>query len=169
MRFCLMKGSATIMKKISDVLNRVCETTLILFLAAMAIIVLLQVIFRYLLHLPLFWTEECARYCLVWASLLGAAIALKRGEHIALTFFLERFPLRVSRGLTQIARFSVVAILAIMLWGGVKLVLVTSLQTSPALRIPMAVPYLALPISSGIMLIHVITAIVCRGDEVAQG
>ncbi len=59
------------MKKISDVLNRGCEAALILFLAAMAIIVFLQVIFRYLLHLPLFWTEEFARYCLVWASLLG--------------------------------------------------------------------------------------------------
>jgi TRAP-type C4-dicarboxylate transport system permease small subunit len=70
--------------------------------------------------------------------------------------------------MTQTARGSVAAILGIMVWGGIKLVLVTSLQTSPALRIPMAVPYLALPICSGIMLIHVITSMVSQGDEAAQ-
>jgi TRAP-type C4-dicarboxylate transport system permease small subunit len=56
-----------------------------------------------------------------------------------------------------------------MMWGGIKLLFVTSIQTSPALRIPMAVPYLALPISSGIMLIHVITSFVHPPDDTAHG
>ena len=58
----------------------------------MAVVVFLQVIFRYVLNLPLFWTEELARYCLVWASLLGSAVAVKRGQHIAVTIFMERLP-----------------------------------------------------------------------------
>ena len=47
-----------ILLRISDFLNRICERALILLLAAMAVAVFLQVLFRYVLHLPLFWTEE---------------------------------------------------------------------------------------------------------------
>ena len=150
---------------ISDFLNRICEVALIILLAAMAVVVFLQVLFRYIIHLPLFWTEEFARYCLVWASLLGAAVALKRGEHIAVTFFLDNFPKRAARALTVVAQISVILILAVMAWGGIKLVLVTSAQISPALRISMAVPYLALPIGSVIMLFHVLSSMMQRPDR----
>lgn len=144
------------MLKIGRILHRVCEILLVLVLSAMAVAVFLQVLHRYVLHLPLFWTEEFARYCLVWGSLLGAAVALKNKEHIAVTFFLERFPGGLARRLTLLARLSVALILCVMTWGGIRLVLVTSAQISPALRIPMAVPYLALPFGSAVMLYHMI-------------
>jgi TRAP-type C4-dicarboxylate transport system permease small subunit len=156
------------MLRISDFLNRICEVALIILLVAMAVAVFLQVLFRYVLHLPLFWTEEFARYCLVWASLLGAAVALKRGEHIAVTFFLDTLSKRTARTLTVVAQISVVLILTVMAWGGIKLVLVTSAQISPALRIPMAVPYLALPIGSTVMLFHVVSSIMQRPDRTPQ-
>ena len=79
------------MERISDIFDSINKLLLVVVLSAMAVVVFLQVIFRYALNLPLFWTEEFARYCLVWASLLGAGIAFKRGEHIAVTFFTERF------------------------------------------------------------------------------
>ncbi|MBN2126120.1 MAG: TRAP transporter small permease, partial [Deltaproteobacteria bacterium] len=153
------------MEKASNLLNRVCEAALVLVLGVMAVVVFLQVLFRYVIHLPLFWTEEFARYCLVWASLLGASVALKRGEHIAVTYFMERFPEGLRWVLLLAARISVAAILAVMTWGGVQLVMVTSAQISPALRIPMAVPYLALPFGSAVMLFHTISAMVRRPEE----
>ncbi len=151
------------MHDIDDALGRVCEAALIVILAAMAVVVFVQVIFRYLLHLPLFWTEELARYCLVWASLLGAGVAVRRGQHIAVTWFVERFPKAVGLALSVVARISVVVILVVMMWGGGKLVVVTSAQISPALRIPMAVPYLALPLGSAIMLFHILASILPHG------
>jgi TRAP-type C4-dicarboxylate transport system permease small subunit len=161
----LINISIDVPHSVSDFLNRICEVALIILLAAMALVVFLQVVFRYILHLPLFWTEEFARYCLVWASLLGAAVALKRGEHIAVTLFLDHFPKRAARALIVVAQISVILILAVMAWGGIKLVLVTSAQISPALRIPMAVPYLALPVGSVIMLFHVASSIMQRPDR----
>jgi TRAP-type C4-dicarboxylate transport system permease small subunit len=142
------------MKRVSDVLNRLCEFALVVFLSAMTLVVFLEILFRYVFHLPLFWTEEFARYCLVWSSLLGATIAFKRGEHIAVTFFLDRFPPRSRRVLMFAAEMSVAALLAVILWGGIHLIMVTSRQLSPALRISMAVPYSALPIAAAVMLVH---------------
>jgi TRAP-type C4-dicarboxylate transport system permease small subunit len=148
------------MNRVSDVLNRVCELTLMLFLSAMTVAVFLEILFRYLFHFPLFWTEEFARYCLVWSSLLGASIALKRGEHIAVTLFLNRFPPPARHVMMLVAEISVAAILAVILWGGISLVMVTSRQLSPALRISMALPYSALPVAASVMLVHVVDHLV---------
>ncbi len=148
------------MNKVSDVLNRVCELALMLFLSAMTVAVFLEILFRYVFQFPLFWTEEFARYCLVWSSLLGASIALKRGEHIAVTLFLDRFAPPSRHVMMVVAEISVAAILAVILWGGISLVMVTSRQLSPALRISMALPYSALPIASAVMLVHVLDHLV---------
>ncbi len=144
------------MERASDIVHRVTKTALIIILSVMALVVFLQVIFRYVLNLPLFWTEEFARYCLVWASLLGAAVAMKRGQHLAVTIFMDRMPPGVHRVLSIIARLSVILILAVIVVGGIQLVLVTRAQISPALRVPMSLPYLAVPVGAAIMLFHAI-------------
>ena len=148
------------MQRISDIINRITEGILIIILSGMAVVVFLQVIFRYVLNLPLFWTEELARYCLVWASLLGSAVAVKRGQHIAVTIFIERFPPALRQGLTIIALLSVAAILTIIFWGGIQLVTITRAQISPALRVSMSVPYLAVPVGAALMLLHTIVCII---------
>lgn len=68
------------------------ERWLVRSVAALAVIVLLAevvilgsaVYFRYLLHDPLVWTDELASILFVWLSMLGAVIALVRGEHMRL-------------------------------------------------------------------------------------
>jgi TRAP-type C4-dicarboxylate transport system permease small subunit len=144
------------MQRASDIVHLVTKTALIIVLSVMALVVFLQVIFRYVLNLPLFWTEEFARYCLVWASLLGAAVAMKRGQHLAVTICMDRMPPKARRVLSVIARLSVIVILAVITVGGIQLVLVTRAQISPALRIPMSLPYLAVPVGAAIMLFHAI-------------
>jgi tripartite ATP-independent transporter DctP family solute receptor len=144
-------------ERFSDIVDNINKLLIIVILSAMAIVVFLQVIFRYALHLPLFWTEEFSRYCLVWASLLGAGIAFKRGEHIAVTLFTERFlPGRKAVFTAFLVDIFICIILVVMLWGGVSLVMMTRFQISPALRIPMAIPYLAIPIGSIIMMVHLV-------------
>ena len=144
------------MQRISNIINRTTEVILVVILGAMAIVVFLQVIFRYVLNFPLFWTEEFARYCLVWASLLGSAVAVKRGQHIAVTIIVERFPPPLQHMLKITALISVAVILTIILWGGIQLVAITRAQISPALRVSMSVPYLAVPIGAALMLLHTI-------------
>ncbi|MBW1863559.1 MAG: TRAP transporter small permease subunit [Deltaproteobacteria bacterium] len=52
------------MQRASDIVHQMTKTALVIILSVMALVVFLQVIFRYALNLPLFWTEEFARYCL---------------------------------------------------------------------------------------------------------
>ncbi len=126
------------MERASDIVHQVTKIALVIVLSVMALVVFLQVIFRYVLNLPLFWTEEFARYCLVWASLLGAAVAMKRGQHLAVTICMDRMPPGAHRVLSVVARLSVIVILAVIVVGGIQLVLVTRAQISPALRVPIS-------------------------------
>jgi TRAP-type C4-dicarboxylate transport system permease small subunit len=148
------------LQQVSDILNRATEVVLIMILSVMALVVLLQVIFRYVLNFPLFWTEEFARYCLVWSSLLGSALAVKRGQHIAVTIIMERLSPALHRLLTITALISVAVILLIILWGGMHLVAITRAQISPALRVSMSIPYLAVPVGAALMLLHTIVSII---------
>lgn len=147
------------MDQMSDAVDNITKVLLVVILSVMALVVFAQVLFRYALQLPLFWTEEFARYCLVWASLLGAGIAFKRGEHIAVTYLTDRFlPGRKSLVTSFMVDILVLTILVIILLGGISLVMMTVSQISPALRIPMAIPYMAIPIGSAIMIIHQLAA-----------
>ena len=145
------------MERTSTTINRTAEIALLVIISVMACVVFVEVVFRYALMLPLFWTEEFARYCLVWSSLLGASVALKRGEHIAVTFLVDKLPGGLAPQAACVVSASIALFLAVMLWGGVHLVILTRHQLSPAMRIPMSWPYLAIPISSFIMLFHELT------------
>ena len=66
-----------VLKWISDQLDRSCRAGAIFFFAAMLALVMLQVVARYIFRAVPIWTEEAARYCMVWGGLLGATVAFK--------------------------------------------------------------------------------------------
>ena len=70
---------------------------LISLVMVMGVVVLLQVIYRYLLMQSLYWSEELARYLFVWISILGAAISVYRRGHFGMDFFFRMLPLRLRR------------------------------------------------------------------------
>jgi len=153
------------MERTSEIINLCTEAAVFIIISVMAFDVFIEVIFRYVLLFPLFWTEEFARYCLVWSSLLAAGIALKRGQHIAVTFFAERVPKRIRAIAGLGGDILVAAMLAVILWGGIYLVILTRHQLSPAMRLPMSLPYMAIPTGSAIMFFHALTSIYRRSKE----
>jgi TRAP-type C4-dicarboxylate transport system permease small subunit len=66
-----------LLKQISDQIDRGCRAGAIFFFAAMVALVMLQVVARYIFRAVPIWTEEAARYCMVWGGLLGATVAFK--------------------------------------------------------------------------------------------
>jgi TRAP-type C4-dicarboxylate transport system permease small subunit len=157
------------LERTSDIVNRIAEIGIIIIISIMAVVVFAEVLFRYALHLPLFWTEEFARYCLVWSSLLGAGVALKRGEHIAVTFFADKLPKGIQLWMPLVVQIFIAALLGVIFWGGLYLVIITRHQLSPALRIPMSWPYMAVPVGFLIMLFHEFTFIYMRLKEMITG
>jgi TRAP-type transport system small permease protein len=63
---------------LSNALDRLCLSGAVAFFVLMLALVALQVLGRYLFRIAPVWTEEAARYCMVWGGLLGATVAYKR-------------------------------------------------------------------------------------------
>jgi TRAP-type C4-dicarboxylate transport system permease small subunit len=76
-----------------------------------------QVLFRYVIQYPLPWTEELARFTLVWVTFLGAASVTRRKLHLAVDFFVSKLPLRASRAISFFFYLLILIFLGTALWG----------------------------------------------------
>jgi TRAP-type C4-dicarboxylate transport system permease small subunit len=73
-----MMGLRNGIARLSNTLDRLCLSGAVAFFVLMLALVALQVLGRYILRIAPVWTEEAARYCMVWGGLLGATVAYKR-------------------------------------------------------------------------------------------
>ena len=118
------------------------EIIIALQAAILSVIVLLQVIFRYVLNNPLAWTEEMARFLLIWIVLLGAAVGIKRKSHFSLDIVTKKFSKTAQERLQFVTdAFLFILIFDVMVYNGVYLTNLTLRQISPALHIRMAYVY----------------------------
>ena len=116
--------------------------------------VFLGVIFRYVLHSALFWTEELARYMMIWCAYLAMGMVVRDEDNVKVVFAVNLLPVK-ARGVINVLTQLIVGIfLVIMFWGSVKHMRILRLQTSPALRISMVWPYLSVTIGSALMFIE---------------
>lgn len=142
----------------------------LLFLALLLTVVW-GVLTRYLLGDQARWTEELARFLMVWTSFLGAALAYAQRQHLGIDLLVTRFDPLTRRAAECLVHLLVLLFAVCVLgYGGWTLVMerFASGQLLPSLGIPKAWQYLVLPIS-GVMiavlaLIHLIDT--ARGREV---
>ena len=141
--------------KIRAQVDSVLEKVLVVIMSTMVINVLWQVFSRYILANPSSFTDELARYLMIWVGVLGAAYVAGKGNHVAITYFSEKFSSANQKKVQTFINLTILtfAILG-MLMGGVRLVYITLVleQLSPALKIPLGVVYSVIPIS-GILII----------------
>ena len=152
------------MKNISYWVNRLangqvkfCKSMLVGLGLSMAVLILVQVFFRYVVDQSISWSEEAARYMMIWMGCLGAVVALRQGRHIGVRVFVERMPTRAYRDFIEpLVQLTVGAFLAILFWQGVKLAVFNHDQMSPALELPMLIPYAAVPVGALMMIIDIV-------------
>jgi TRAP-type C4-dicarboxylate transport system permease small subunit len=124
-----------------------------------------QVISRYIFSSPSSWTEEVARFLLIWISLMGAVYAFRSGMHLGLDILPKKLEGR-QRAALKFFTIAVVILFSILVlvFGGISLVSLTweLKQYSAVLGMPMAWVYSVIP-ASGLMIC--IYALAALGDE----
>jgi TRAP-type C4-dicarboxylate transport system permease small subunit len=80
------------LEQLSNAINHWIEYLLFGLGISMALIVATQVFFRYVLNQSLFWSEELARFLLVWLTFLGATVAYRRKAHPGIDVLYSRMP-----------------------------------------------------------------------------
>ena len=122
----------------------------------MVLNVLWQVASRFLLGAPSSFTDELARYLLIWIGILGAAYVSGQNLHVAIDVLPKRFSEKTQKRLKSIVTWLIILFsLCALVIGGARLVYITYVldQNSPALQVPLALVYLVIPIS-GVLIIY---------------
>jgi len=141
-----MRKSEVVFNKI----NKFLEWFMIVIFALLVLDVLFQVFSRYLLGTSFTWTEEFARFSLIWLTIIGAAYLNAKREHLSMDFLYEKFSIQNKRRASIVIElFIFLFALIIMVVGGFNLVYTTLHleQLSGTLRIPLGYIYAILPFS----------------------
>lgn len=112
-----------------------------------------QVVNRNLIHAGVSWFEELARYSMIYMTLLATEMGLRDDTQMAITAVTDKLRGKTRKAVQVVAKVMVVVFSAVVFWNSFVLLNAQFSfgQTSPGLRIPMYVPYFALPVSFGII------------------
>lgn len=143
---------------IEKTLNRLLQGLMLL----VTVVVTWQVVSRYVLNSPSSFTEELARFLLIWITLLGCALAYRHNNHLGLDMVYsqanEKYKKFIHRVIHVCVGFFAVSVMVI---GGFRLMMMTETlgQSSPVLGIDISVLYSVIPISGILVLLFSINAL----------
>jgi len=142
-----------------NIMDHIEEYFLSLALAVMTIMVIAQILFRYVIEFPLDWSEEIARFLFVWIIYMGASLAIKKHQHLKIEAGLYLFPRRLRPWVGLVGNFLFIAFALVMLYDSIQhlyRISWTRPQVSPALMISMGFAYGAIPVSLALMIFRLI-------------
>lgn len=122
-------------------------------------VVLINVIARYVLNVSLAWVNEFGEMVFVWLTFLGSAKAVRRFGHLAVLEFVDALPPRLSRALF-IALWALTAVILVtMIWYGAQISMSNMTQRMSVTGWPVGVLYWAMPVGAVLMLVFVVEQI----------
>ncbi|HKL09823.1 MAG TPA: TRAP transporter small permease [Clostridia bacterium] len=143
-------------KKLFDKIEKSIMIILSIMLFVMVGAIFTQVIMRYVFNNANAWSEELAKYTFVWLTMLGSAVAVRKCAHMKVDYFINMMPKKLVKVLNVITNALLILFFLVVIKYGFDLVGITFKQKSAGMGMPMAYPYLALPIGGILMLMFTI-------------
>ncbi len=158
--------------RISEVLNLWVERCAVALLSLLIVTVWLGILSRYVLPWNLTFTEELARYLMIWVALLAISLGICKRQHVGMLVIFDRLPQQVRKGLAL--AFDLIGILffAVMFYHGLTYVERGFSQSTMIFGMPRGYPYLIIPIASGLACLQLALAaardLMARAPQPAQ-
>ena len=137
-----------VLNKIEAAIEYICMGTLL----CMVVIIFSQVFCRYILKFTPIWSEEFTIILMIWISLIGAALGVKRSIHLAINALVDLFPKPVKKVIYCFDELAVIIFGIIIIVYGAELSIQTMDSTLPATQLPSGVLYSILPVM-GVLIV----------------
>ncbi len=128
----------------------------IALLIIMSVIIFVQVFFRYVMGFSLRWGAEVGRFLVIAITFIGSAHAFKEGTHVSVEAFTNILPQKAAFVVHIFSRLACIVFFVIVMIYGYEYAMNNSARLAPATRVSMAIPYMAVPIGSAMILIRLI-------------
>jgi len=143
------------MKRVSKIILRIEEVSVMVMLSAIAIFVFWSALSRRIGR-PINWAQDIALLIFAWLTFIGGDLICKSGMLINIDMFFNIFPKRVKKALTIVFNLSMLIFLAILIWYGFILVSQSWTRMFNTLPLSYAWATMAVPVGSVLMSLTII-------------
>jgi TRAP-type C4-dicarboxylate transport system permease small subunit len=146
-----------IFEKLESFADKLAKITLLVvkvLTGILVITVLTGVFFRYVVRDSLSWTEELARYLMIWAALLAVSVGIKDKEHVGIQLLIKQFPPFLTKVITAVVYIITIVFLGVLTFKGYQVAGRAKTQLSLALNISMYWPLMSIPVSGVLAIIQ---------------
>jgi len=157
-------GAPRRLVEIEAATGTVIEIAAALLVVADIVILFAGVVSRYVFHRPLLWSDELASILFLWMAMLGAVVALRRGEHMRMTAVVGMVSPQARAFLDVLAIAAALTFLALIVYPAYEFAHDEVVITTPALEITNAWRAAALPVGSALMLLFALMRLLEAGN-----
>ena len=144
--------------RFSHLVNRLGEVMCVVFLSAMVLLTGAQIFCRVFLN-ALTWSEELTRYLLIWSTFIGSSVVYKQSGHISVTLLAEHLPEKLQKLLMLFVHLVCGTVCVLSVYYGFRYMHLQGNQLSAALRLPMRLMYMSIPVGFLFTLVHIVDAL----------
>lgn len=150
------------MDKLVKPLEWIENTLAVVTMTAVSLIIFGQVVSRYGFNYTPYWSEELSRFLVVWSIFIGVAIGVRSNQHIGVDAVIRLLPHRLKIASEVLLNLIGVVVLSILAVNSIQFIqhTIEFEQLSPAMRLPMYIPYIAMPVGIFLSIVHFIHNIV---------
>ena len=130
-----------------------CKWLTILLVALITIVVIAGVHWRYVLNDALSWTEESAKFLMVWMVFTGAPIALAHGNHAAIDALPAALPPRARQALFGLIYLLVMFFVSVLVYQGWQFAWNARIQATPTTGVSMLYVFACMPAGGAVMFL----------------
>ena len=136
-----MKSFDKMLTYFEDIFTAIC-------FALMSVITIVAVFFRYVMSMPIIWSEELSRYLLIWGILIGISIVTRKNAQLGIEVFVSYAPKKIRKILEIVSQVLLILTYVLIFYLSIVFIIGTGKigQTTPILGIPFSYVYIALPI-----------------------
>ena len=109
-------GLLAALSRVNDVMLLACKWVSIALVAAVAMIVIASVIFRYVLNDSIAWAEDAAKFLMVWLAFIGAPLGFRHGAHVAIELLPPGLPPVLKRAVRFLVHAIVLMLMMMLAW-----------------------------------------------------
>lgn len=158
---------AVLIEHIGYWVNYMTERACALLVAAMIGVVWFGIIDRYFLALGGTWTEELARYIMIWAALLAIPCCTHRREHIGLDLLFRKIPEQYQVKARLFLDMIGIAFFAFLFYYGIMMTQMGATQYATIFGMNMTLPYLSVPVASFLTMLQIFVCMVRDGNGIS--
>lgn len=155
-----MTGAFALAERVGNSLEKWLEIPVLVLSVIMTGTVLLGVFFRYVVRLPLGWSEELSRYAMIWMALISVALCIWRHEHVGVTMFIKKLPRSISKTVIFFSNSLVLYFLWILFSRGLVMAEGGKAQLATALGTSMYWWLMAVPVSAALCIVMLLCKMV---------